>query len=95
MFVILNAMTRVGRTTAVFASVPGGAAEMSVLGERYGARADVVAAEDVAAMAEAAGSTRWAEVNTRWPGSIPARRPSSRKATGRRRRDSTTSPPAR
>ena len=41
---VLNAMTRVGRTTAVFASVPGGAAEMSVLGERYGARVDVVAA---------------------------------------------------
>jgi membrane AbrB-like protein len=41
---LLNAMTRVGRTTAVFASVPGGAAEMSVLGERYGARVDVVAA---------------------------------------------------
>jgi hypothetical protein len=41
---LLNAMTRVGRTTAVFASVPGGAAEMAVLGERYGARVDVVAA---------------------------------------------------
>jgi membrane AbrB-like protein len=32
------------RTTAVFASVPGGAAEMSVLGERFGARVDRVAA---------------------------------------------------
>ena len=32
------------RTTAVFASVPGGAAEMSVLGERFGARVDQVAA---------------------------------------------------
>jgi len=41
---VLNAMTRVGRTTAVFATIPGGAAEMSVLGERYGARVDVVAA---------------------------------------------------
>ena len=34
----------IDRTTAVFASVPGGAAEMSVLGERYGARVDEVAA---------------------------------------------------
>jgi membrane AbrB-like protein len=32
------------RTTAVFASVPGGAAEMAVLGERFGARVDQVAA---------------------------------------------------
>ncbi|HXX83724.1 MAG TPA: AbrB family transcriptional regulator [Casimicrobiaceae bacterium] len=32
------------RTTAVFASVPGGAAEMAILGERYGARVDEVAA---------------------------------------------------
>jgi uncharacterized membrane protein AbrB (regulator of aidB expression) len=31
------------RTTAIFASVPGGAAEMSVLGERFGARVDRVA----------------------------------------------------
>src|SRR5262245_41328151 len=29
-------------TTALFASVPGGAAEMTVLGERFGARADRV-----------------------------------------------------
>ena len=41
---LLHAMTGVDKTTAVFASVPGGAAEMSVLGERYGARVDVVAA---------------------------------------------------
>src|SRR5437899_8065867 len=34
----------VDRTTAVLASVPGGAAEMAVLGERYGARVDEVAA---------------------------------------------------
>src|SRR4030095_9619445 len=40
-------LARIGgidRTTAVFASVPGGAAEMAVLGERYGARVDQVAA---------------------------------------------------
>jgi membrane AbrB-like protein len=41
---LLHALTRVDRTTAVFASVPGGAAEMSVLGERYGARVEVIAA---------------------------------------------------
>jgi len=41
---LLRAMTGIDNTTAVFASVPGGAAEMSVLGERYGARVDVVAA---------------------------------------------------
>ena len=41
---LLHALTHVDKTTAVFASVPGGAAEMSVLGERYGARVDVVAA---------------------------------------------------
>jgi membrane AbrB-like protein len=32
------------RTTALFASVPGGATEMAVLGERFGARGDRVAA---------------------------------------------------
>ena len=32
------------RTTGVFASVPGGAAEMAILGERFGARVDQVAA---------------------------------------------------
>jgi membrane AbrB-like protein len=41
---LLDGLSHVGRTTAVFASVPGGAAEMSLLGERYGARPDVVAA---------------------------------------------------
>jgi len=37
-------VARIDRTTAVFASVPAGAAEMAVLGERYGARVDEVAA---------------------------------------------------
>lgn len=37
-------VARTDTTTAVFASVPGGAAEMSVLGERMGARVDEVAA---------------------------------------------------
>ena len=32
------------RTTAIFASVPGGAMEMAVLGHRYGGRADAIAA---------------------------------------------------
>ena len=41
---VLARMARIDRTTAVFASVPGGAAEMSVLGERFGARVDEVAA---------------------------------------------------
>jgi uncharacterized protein len=41
---VLARMARVDRTTAVFASVPGGAAEMSVLGERFGAHVDEVAA---------------------------------------------------
>ncbi|HEV2978187.1 MAG TPA: AbrB family transcriptional regulator [Casimicrobiaceae bacterium] len=41
---VLARIGRVDRTTAVFASVPGGAAEMSVLGERFGARVDEVAA---------------------------------------------------
>ena len=41
---LLTRFAAVDRTTAVFASVPGGAAEMSVLGERYGARVDEVAA---------------------------------------------------
>ncbi len=41
---VLARMVRIDRTTAVFASVPGGAAEMSVLGERFGARVDEVAA---------------------------------------------------
>ena len=33
----------IDRTTAIFASVPGGAAEMAVLGQRFGARVDRVA----------------------------------------------------
>ena len=37
-------MAGLDRTTALFASVPGGAAEMAVLGERFGARVDRVAA---------------------------------------------------
>src|SRR5262249_21260849 len=40
----LAALAGTDRTTAVFASVPGGAAEMTVLAERYGARVDQVAA---------------------------------------------------
>jgi hypothetical protein len=40
---ILRRATGVDATTAFFASVPGGAAEMTLLGERYGARADRVA----------------------------------------------------
>lgn len=41
---LLARIARIDLTTAVFASVPGGAAEMARLGERYGARADRVAA---------------------------------------------------
>jgi membrane AbrB-like protein len=40
----LARLAGVDRTTAIFASVPGGAAEMSTLGERFGARVDQVAA---------------------------------------------------
>jgi membrane AbrB-like protein len=42
--IALASLASIDRTTAIFASVPGGAAEMSVLGERFGARADRVAA---------------------------------------------------
>jgi membrane AbrB-like protein len=42
--VLLARLAGIDRTTAVFASVPGGATEMAVLGERYGARVDRVAA---------------------------------------------------
>jgi membrane AbrB-like protein len=42
--VALAALAGIDRTTGIFASVPGGAAEMSVLGERFGARVDRVAA---------------------------------------------------
>ena len=41
---VVARVARIDRTTAVFASVPAGAAEMAVLGERYGARVDEVAA---------------------------------------------------
>ncbi len=41
---VLSRMAALDRTTALFASVPGGAAEMAVLGERFGARVDRVAA---------------------------------------------------
>ena len=40
---ILGRLTGTDRTTAFFASVPGGATEMTILGERFGARADRVA----------------------------------------------------
>lgn len=40
---LLAAMGGVDRTTAFFASVPGGAMEMAVLGEHYGARVDRIA----------------------------------------------------
>lgn len=41
---VLSRLAGIDRTTAIFASVPGGASEMSVLGERFGARVDRVAA---------------------------------------------------
>jgi membrane AbrB-like protein len=41
---VLARLADIDRTTGIFASVPGGAAEMSVLGERFGARVDRVAA---------------------------------------------------
>jgi len=40
----LARLAHIDRTTAIFASVPGGAAEMAVLGHRFGARVDRVAA---------------------------------------------------
>jgi uncharacterized protein len=40
----LSALAGTDRTTALFASVPGGAAEMTILGERFGARVDEIAA---------------------------------------------------
>ena len=49
---ILRRVAGVDRTTAFFASVPGGAAEMTILGERYGARADrVVLAQSLRVLA--------------------------------------------
>lgn len=41
---LLARLGRIDLTTGVFASVPGGAAEMATLGERFGARVDRVAA---------------------------------------------------
>lgn len=40
---LLAALGRVDRITAFFASVPGGATEMTMLGERYGGRVDRIA----------------------------------------------------
>jgi uncharacterized protein len=40
---VLARVARIDLTTALFASVPGGAADMATLGERYGARGDRVA----------------------------------------------------
>src|SRR5262245_18203879 len=40
---VLGRLTGTDGTTAFFASVPGGATELTILGERYGARADRVA----------------------------------------------------
>lgn len=40
---LLHVMTGTDRTTAFFGSVPGGATEMAMLGERFGARVDRVA----------------------------------------------------
>jgi len=40
---LVSTITDTDRTTAFFSSVPGGAAEMAVLAERYGARVDRVA----------------------------------------------------
>jgi len=40
---ILARLANIDRSTAFFASVPGGAAEMTLLGERYGARPDRIA----------------------------------------------------
>ena len=41
---VLARLAGIDRTTAIFACVPGGAAEMAVLGHRFGARVDRVAA---------------------------------------------------
>ena len=41
---LLRRLTGVDSATAVFASMPGGAAEMTVLGERNGGRIDFIAA---------------------------------------------------
>ena len=48
---LLTRSTGLDGTTALFASVPGGAAEMTILGERFGARADrVVLAQSLRVM---------------------------------------------
>jgi membrane AbrB-like protein len=41
---VLSLLAGTDATTALFSSVPGGAAEMTILGERFGARVDEVAA---------------------------------------------------
>ncbi len=41
---LLARLAGIDRTTAIFASVPGGASEMAIVGERFGARTDRVAA---------------------------------------------------
>jgi uncharacterized protein len=40
---VISHLSNTDRTTALFASVPGGAAEMAIMGERFGARAERVA----------------------------------------------------
>ncbi len=42
--IALSRLAHLDRTTGIFASVPGGAAEMAVLGERFGGRMDRIAA---------------------------------------------------
>lgn len=42
--IVLARMTGLDKTTGIFASVPGGAAEMATLGERFGGRMDSIAA---------------------------------------------------
>ena len=42
--IVLARLAHLDRTTGIFASVPGGAAEMATLGERFGGRVDRIAA---------------------------------------------------
>jgi hypothetical protein len=42
--IALARLTHLDRTTGIFASVPGGASEMAILGERFGGRLDKIAA---------------------------------------------------
>ena len=42
--IVLARLARFDKTTGIFASVPGGASEMIILGERYGGRMDRIAA---------------------------------------------------